>query len=182
MRGSRASRRCLADSGVSLPTDRSAACGGCNRQGRQRQEGAVPGAVGHGQRRRQDHGRRQLEGARHRARRFVRLQHAGVRHAGAADPGAHHRRACDLRRDAFGAATGRQGYVLGRRARICSGSGAGRGCGRRRRRLHRNPSRSRSCAVRRPQHGAVARFRRLAADADGLRRGCQESARKNVAR
>ena len=58
------------------------------------------------------------ECAGHRARRLVRLQHAGVRHAGAADPGAHHRRAGDLRRHPFGAAAGRQGRVVRRRARI----------------------------------------------------------------
>ena len=56
--------------------------------------------------------------AGHRARRVVRLQHAGLRHARAADPGAHHRRAGDLRCDAFGAAAGRAGRFLRRRARI----------------------------------------------------------------
>ena len=51
-----------------------------------------------------------------RARRFVRLQHAGVRHARAADPRAHDRRAGDLRRHPFGAAAGRAGNLLRRRA------------------------------------------------------------------
>ena len=73
----------------SVPADRSAAGGGGDRQGRQRQEGAVPGAVGHGQRRQQDHRRRQSQRAGHRARRIVWLQHAGVGHARVADPGAH---------------------------------------------------------------------------------------------
>ena len=44
---------------------------------------------------------------------LVRLQHAGVRHARAADPGAHHRRAGHLRRHPFGAAAGRQGTSSG---------------------------------------------------------------------
>ena len=84
--------------------------GGRDRQGRQRQEGAVPGALGHGQCRRQDHRRRQPKCAGDRARRVLRLQHAGLRHARAADPGAHHRRAGDFRRDPFGAAAGREGH------------------------------------------------------------------------
>ena len=94
-----------------------------------------------------------------RARRVLRLQHAGLRHARAADPGAHHRRAGDLRRHPFGAAARRQGRLVRRRARVRPGAGARRGGGRRRRRLHRDPSRSRSRAVRRPQHGAAARVR-----------------------
>ena len=49
----------VADPGLPVPADRFAAGGGGDRQGRQRQEGAVPGAVGHGQCRRQDHRRRQ---------------------------------------------------------------------------------------------------------------------------
>ena len=59
MRRSRAGGRRVADPGVPVPADRSAAGGGGDRQGRQRQEGAVSGAVGHGERRRQDHRRRQ---------------------------------------------------------------------------------------------------------------------------
>ena len=51
--------------------------------------------------------------AGHRARRIVRLQHAGVGHARAADPGAHHRRAGDFRRHPFGAAARRQGHSSG---------------------------------------------------------------------
>jgi len=45
-------RRCAADSGISVPADRPVAGGGSDRQGRQRQEGAVSGALGHGQCRR----------------------------------------------------------------------------------------------------------------------------------
>ena len=41
-----------------------------------------------------------------------------VGHARAADPGAHHRRAGDLRRHAFGAAAGRPGHLVRRRARF----------------------------------------------------------------
>ena len=57
---------------------------------------------------RQGHRRRQPQRAGDRARRLVRLQHAGLRHARAARAGAD-RRAGDLRRDAFGAAAGRAG-------------------------------------------------------------------------
>ena len=49
---------------------------------------------------------------RHRARRVLRLQHAGVGHAGAADPGATPAPR-GFRRDAFGAAARRQGHVSG---------------------------------------------------------------------
>ena len=59
-----------------------------DRARRQRQEGPVPGALGHGERGRQGHRRRQSQRAGDRARRVVRLQHAGLRHARAADPGA----------------------------------------------------------------------------------------------
>ena len=65
-----------------------------------------------------------------RARRLLRLQHARLRHAGAADPRAHDRRAGDLRRHPFGAAAGRAGHLFGRRARIRPGAGAGGGRGR----------------------------------------------------
>ena len=68
---------------------------------------------------RQDHRRRQCQCAGHRARRVVRLQHAGLRHARAAGTG-QDRRAGDLRCDPFGAAAGRAGHVVGRRARISS--------------------------------------------------------------
>ena len=53
-------------------------------------------------------GRRQPERHPVRARRHVRLQHAGLRHARAAHHGGL-RRAGDVRRDAFGAAAGRAG-------------------------------------------------------------------------
>ena len=53
-----AGRGRAADPGVPVPADRSAAGGGRDRQGRQCQEGSIPGAVGHGERRRQDHRRR----------------------------------------------------------------------------------------------------------------------------
>jgi 3-deoxy-D-manno-octulosonic acid (KDO) 8-phosphate synthase len=68
---------------------------------------------GYAERRRQGDGEWQSQRARHRARRLVRLQHAGRRHALARDYG-RDRRAGDLRRDAFGAAAGRPGHVDGR--------------------------------------------------------------------
>ncbi len=106
--------RCAADSGVPVPADRLAAGGGCHRQGRQRQERPVPGALGYGQCRHQADQRRQQQRDGHRARRLVWLQHAGLGYACAADPGAHHRRTGDLRRHPFGAAAGRQGRVIRR--------------------------------------------------------------------
>ena len=65
---------------------------------------------------------------------------------------------------------GGQGASSRRRARIRPRAGARRGRSRRRRRLHRDPSRSRSCAVRWPQHGAAARVRGAAGETDGVRR------------
>ena len=66
------------------------------------------GALGHGQRRRQDprRGQRQRDGLR--AWRQLRLQHAGLRYAGLADPGAD-RLPGGVRRDSFGSAAGGQG-------------------------------------------------------------------------
>ncbi len=114
MCGRRRSGRHPADPGVPVAPDRSSGCGRAHRQDRQRQEGPVPRAVGHEERRRQGDRRRQRECDGHRARRLVRLQHAGVGHARAADPCAHHRRAGDLRCDPFGAAAGRAGRFVGR--------------------------------------------------------------------
>ena len=65
------------------------------------------------------------------------------------------RRAGRLRRDAFGAAAGRAGDLVGRRPRVRAGAGARRRRGRRRRRLHRDASGSRQRALRRPEHGAA---------------------------
>ena len=92
-----------------------------------------------------------------------------VRHARPADHGRDDRRAGDLRRHPFGAAARRQGHDLRRPARVRAGAGAGRGRGRRRRRLHRDPSRSRPGAVRRPQHGAAQGHARAARGAAGVR-------------
>ena len=125
-----------------------------DRQGRQRQEGPVPGPLGHEERRRQDHRVRQPQCAGDRARRLVRLQHAGVGHARAADHG-RDGRAGDLRRHAFGAAAGRAGRFDRRRAPLRRDAGARGRRRRRRRRVHRDPSGSRQCAFRRPQHGAA---------------------------
>lgn len=81
MRRRRTGRRHPADPGLPVPADRSTSGRGRNRQGRQRQEGAIPRALGHDECRRQDHQRQQSQRARHRARRLLRLQHAGLRHA-----------------------------------------------------------------------------------------------------
>ena len=70
-----------------------------------------------------------------RARREFRLQHAGVRHALAADHG-RNRLAGGVRCHAFGAAAWRAGHCQRRRARIRAGAGARGGCGRGRRHLH----------------------------------------------
>ena len=95
-----------------------------------------------------------------RARRLLRLQHAGLRHAVAADHGADHRRACRLRRDPFGAAAGRAGDVVRRAARVRAGARErGRG-GRRRGGLHRDAPGPRPRAIRRAEHGAVAQTSR----------------------
>ena len=150
---------------------------GENRQDRQRQEGPVPGALGHEERGGEDHRRRQPQRAGDRARRLVRLQHARLRHARAADPRPRHRRAGDLRRHPFGAAAGRAGHLLGRRARIRAGAGARRGRGRRRRRVHRDASGSGQGAVRRTEHGAAQGDGRLAAAADGIRSARRRSSR-----
>ena len=53
-----------------------------------------------------------------------------------------HRRARDFRRHPFGAAAGREGRFIRRRARIRAGAGPRRGRGRGCRRVHRDPSRS----------------------------------------
>src|SRR5215213_4135923 len=166
--------RHIADSGFPVPSDRSAAGGRGDRQGRQRQKGAVPGAVGDDERRQQNHRRRQSKCAGDRARRLVRLQHAGVGHARAADHGADDGGAGDFRRHPFGAAAGREGHLIRGPARIRARAGARGSRGRRRRRVHRDPSGSRSRAVRRAQHGAAARVRGVDEAADGFRRAGQE--------
>ncbi len=68
---------------------------------------------------------------------------------------------------------GGKGGFFRRRARIRAGAGARGRRGRCRRCLHRDPSRSRSRALRRPQHGAAARVRRAHSQVDGVRRGRQ---------
>ena len=65
------------------------------------------------------------------------------------------RRAGDLRCHPFGAAAGRAGHRLGRRARIRAGAGARGGRDRRRRRVHRDPPGPGQGAFRRPQHDAA---------------------------
>ena len=77
-------------------------------QGGQRQEGAVPGALGHEERRRQGRRVGQRQRAGDRARRQLRLQHPGLRHARPADHGAG-TASGGVRRNPFGAAAGRAG-------------------------------------------------------------------------
>ena len=125
--------------------------------GRQRQEGPVPRAVGHGERRRQDRRRRQSQRAADRARRVAsattRWSPTCARCRSWRETGA------PVMFDATHSVQqpGGQGDVIRRRARIRAGAGARRGRGRRRRRVHRDPSGSRPRAVRRSQHGAAAR-------------------------
>jgi hypothetical protein len=76
VRPRRAGRRCAADPGVPLPPDRPAGRCRKNRQDRQRQEGPVPGALGHEERGGENHRCRKPQRAGDRARRLVRLQHA----------------------------------------------------------------------------------------------------------
>ena len=95
------------------------------------------------------------ERAGDRARRVVRLQHAGLRHARAADPGATTGAPVIFDATHSVQQPGGQGDVLGRRARVRAGAGARGGGGRRRRRLHRDPSGPRQRAVRRAEHGAA---------------------------
>ncbi len=73
-----------------------------------------------------------------------------------------------------GAAAGRAGHVLGRRARIRAGTRSRRRRGRRRRRVHRDAPGSGQGAVRRAEHGAAQGDGRLAAPADGIRSAGQE--------
>src|SRR5215218_9498230 len=168
MRSGGGSRGRTADPRLSLPADRPPDRRGKDGTGGQCEEGPVSGALGHGQCRRQDHRCRKCQCAGDRARRFLRLQHARLRYAGAADP-RRHRRSRDLRCHAFGAAAGRAGDLFGRPARICAGAGARCGGGRRRRRFHRDSRRPRQSAVRRSQHDAVAGDGGTAAHAGGVR-------------
>src|SRR5215813_8065200 len=163
MRARCSSRGRAADSRLPVPADRSPCCRGRDRARGQRQEGPVLGALGHGERRRQDYRRRQSQCAGDRARGILRLQYARLRHACAADPRAHHRRAGDLRRHSFRAAAGRAGHILRRRTRIRSGAGARGGRRRRGWHLHRDPPGPRSSAVRRTQYGASQADGRAAA-------------------
>ena len=119
MRARRRGRRHPADPGLPLPPDRPSGRRRQDRPGRQREEGPVPGALGHGERRRQGHGRRQPERDADRARRVLRLQHPRVRHARPADHG-RDGRAGDLRRHPFRAAA--------RRARARPPAGSGNSC------------------------------------------------------
>src|SRR5438046_1389151 len=176
--GGRGARR-AADSRVPVPPDRSdpGRCG--HRQARQRQEGPVRRPARHEECRRQD----PLEGQRvdivDRAGDVVRLSQPRGRYA---RPRRHARARLPgrLRRHALGAAAGRGGRPLGRRAQVRPGPGACRGRVRRRRALHGDARRSRPHAGRRPaalgraEHAAdrraAAPARRVARDPPGARR------------
>ncbi len=149
-------RRCSADPGLPLPPDRSPHRRGADRQGGQREEGPVPRALGHDACRCQGGRRRQPASARHRARRVLRLQHARLGHARAADP-RRDRSAGDLRRHPFRAAAWRAGGAERRRAALRAGAGPRRRRGRRRRRVHRDASGPRPRALRRTKHAAAER-------------------------
>ncbi len=82
-------RRYPADPGLSLPPDGSADCRRQDRPRHQRQEGPVPRPLGHEERAGQVQRKRQSQCAALRTRRLLRLQHAGLRHALAADHGGH---------------------------------------------------------------------------------------------
>ena len=86
---------------------------------------------------------RQSQRAPHRARRLLRLQHARLRFPRAADHGGD-RPAGGLRRDAFGAAAGRAGRLVGRRAPLRRDAGPGGGRRRRRGRSSSRPTRTRT--------------------------------------
>src|SRR5271170_334074 len=88
-----------------VPPDRSPDRGGAHGSGGQRQEGAVPGALGHAACGGENRQRRRRGRAGDRARRQLRLQYARLRHARAADS-AGDRRAGDFRCDSLGAAAG----------------------------------------------------------------------------
>ena len=156
MRARRPRRWMSADPGLSVPADRPA-----DRR-RRRPARAVNVKKGQflapwdmQQRRRQARRHRQRAHPAVRARRQLRLQHAGLRHALAAGAG-RDRLPGGVRRDPFGAAAGRAGRPRGGERRSCR-SGARRGRGRRRRRLHGNPRGPRPRALRRPQHGPARR-------------------------
>src|SRR5260370_6783054 len=158
-----------ADSSLSLPSDRYPCGGGADRAGGQREEGAVPRPMGHEERGRQTGRGRRRRHSGDRTGRELRLQYARLRYARFADPGARDRRAGRFRRDPFGAAAGRAGDVLGRRARVRRNIGAGGGRRWRRRRFHRGPSGPRPRAVRRADHGGAEGVRGAGRRAAGLR-------------
>ncbi len=106
--------RCPPDSGLPQPADRPARRGGGDGQGGQRQEGTVPRPVGHGAGGRQARPRRRLRRACHRARRELRLQRAGRRHARPSGDGGGDRQAGHLRRYPLGPGAGRARHIDGR--------------------------------------------------------------------
>ena len=101
-----ASRRCDPDSRAALAPDRSDRRGREDRMRRQHQEGPVPRAVGYEGRGRESRERGHPANHSDRARISVRLQQSRLRHALARDH-ARLRLSRRLRRDAFGAASGR---------------------------------------------------------------------------
>ena len=83
---------------------------GQNRPGHQREKRPVSGPLGHEECRRENRQHGQREHPALRARRQLRLQHAGERHALAADHG-RNLLSGGVRRHAFGAAAGRPGHL-----------------------------------------------------------------------
>ena len=124
----------------------------------QRQEGPVPGAMGHEERRRQD--RERPNGEKNER---ILLCERGASFGYntlvsdmrvIADPG-RDRLPGGVRRNAFGAAARRPGRKKRRRAPLCRDAGARRGRGRGRGGVHGNPRRPRPRPLRRPEHGAA---------------------------
>ena len=112
-----------------------------------------------------------------RARRQLRLQHAGLRHARPA-AARRHRLAGGVRRHPFGAAAGRARRHQRRPARVCAGAGPRGGGHRRRRRLHRDARAAGARAQRRPEHGAAGPHGGAAGRSAAVRRAGQEPSRR----
>ncbi|CAA9209170.1 MAG: 2-Keto-3-deoxy-D-manno-octulosonate-8-phosphate synthase, partial [uncultured Acetobacteraceae bacterium] len=164
------------DPRLPVPANGPAPGRGRSGQAGERQEGPVPRALGHAQRRRQDRLHRQRERAAHRAWRLLRLQHARQRHARPAHPG-RHRLSRGVRRDAFGAAARRPREQQRRPAGIRPRARPRRGGRGRRRGVHRNPPRSRPRPIGRAEHDPAAGDAGPARPAEGLRRARQDPVR-----
>ncbi len=163
----RGGRRRAADPGVPVAPDRPARGRGAHRQGGQRQEGPVPGARRHAARRRQGHGSGQHVGARHRARRQLRLQQPRRGHARVPDA-ARARLSGGVRRDAQPAAAGRRRRRDRGTGRVHRAAGLGRRRGRRGRGVHGGP---RGPGARQKRRGQRAAARPARSRSSGSSRG-----------